>query len=354
MEKLQPLFLSIFGCFFFSGFNIVSRVSLAKGMNLYVLVVYGHAIGMLTTALLALLFERTNRPKITLPVLSNIFFLGITGPLLGRTLFYAGLEKTSSSFASSMSNLIPSITLVLAVLFRMEKLNITRFSSQAKIGGTLVAFAGAAFMTLYKGIVVISFSSPHSAHSSKLRESSEKDWMKGSLLLIVSYVSQAAFYILQAPTIKKYPAPLSLTSLTCLVGTLQAAIVTVIVDHKASSWRLNWDITLLSPIYCGVMIFGVTIYIQTVVVKKRGPVFLTAFRPLGTVIVAIMALLILKEALHLGSILGAVMMFAGLYMVLWGKEKEKGDKPTARDLADQVEQSKSSNVEEISENIVNV
>ncbi|XP_010260895.1 PREDICTED: WAT1-related protein At5g07050-like [Nelumbo nucifera] len=297
-------------------------------MNLYVLVVYGHAIGMLTTALLALLFESfemwkikgvlgvwTNRPKITLPVLSNIFFLGITG---------------------------------------MEKLNITRFSSQAKIGGTLVAFAGAAFMTLYKGIVVISFSSPHSAHSSKLRESSEKDWMKGSLLLIVSYVSQAAFYILQAPTIKKYPAPLSLTSLTCLVGTLQAAIVTVIVDHKASSWRLNWDITLLSPIYCGVMIFGVTIYIQTVVVKKRGPVFLTAFRPLGTVIVAIMALLILKEALHLGSILGAVMMFAGLYMVLWGKEKEKGDKPTARDLADQVEQSKSSNVEEISENIVNV
>jgi hypothetical protein len=38
----------------------------------------------------------------------------------------------------------------------MEKLEISRRGSQAKILGTVVAFAGATLMTLYRGIAVIS------------------------------------------------------------------------------------------------------------------------------------------------------------------------------------------------------
>ncbi|XP_019052956.1 PREDICTED: WAT1-related protein At2g40900-like [Nelumbo nucifera] len=93
-------------------------------------------------------------------------------------------------------------------------------------------------MTLYKGVkgvVVISLFSPHSTNSTKPVASLEKDWMKGSLLLIVSGFSQAAFYILQAATIKKYSAPILLTSMICLMGTIQAVVVTVILDRKASS-----------------------------------------------------------------------------------------------------------------------
>ncbi|ESR43041.1 hypothetical protein CICLE_v100134151mg, partial [Citrus x clementina] len=104
----------------------------------------------------------------------------------------------------------------------MERLDISKLSAQAKIAGTLVALGGAILSTLYKGIVVIS---AHRRHGNQT-DGISKTW-----------------------TIKKYPAPITLTSLSCLAGTLLAAIMTAILDHKPASWRLSWNITLLAPIY---------------------------------------------------------------------------------------------------------
>ncbi|KAK9284187.1 hypothetical protein L1049_023355 [Liquidambar formosana] len=326
-EYLRPHILSVLSCLSHAGFNIISKVSLDKGMNRYVLVVYGHALGTFATAFLALLFERHIERKLTLPVLRNIFFLGLLGAVLGRTLFYAGLEYSSSTFASTMSNLVPSFTFILAILFRMERFDISKGSAQAKMGGTAMAFAGATLTTLYKGIVVISPSTRHCHQPSTTSKILvDRKWIKGSLMLLVSYFSIAASFVLQTTTIKKYPAPISLTSLTCLMGTFQAAIMTAIVDHKTSSWRLSWNISLLAPIYSGIIVFGITAYVQILIIQIKGPVFMTAYRPLSTLFVAIMGLLILGDALHLGSIIGATLIIIGLYAIMWGKEKEKEKK----------------------------
>jgi hypothetical protein len=83
-------------------------------------------------------------------------------------------------------------------IFRMEKLEISRRGSQAKILGTVVAFAGATLMTLYRGTAVISLhtrSSHQHVTSSKLFL--DRDSIKGSLMLGASYLSLSAFYILQ-------------------------------------------------------------------------------------------------------------------------------------------------------------
>ncbi|KAM1010582.1 hypothetical protein ACFX2I_045957 [Malus domestica] len=61
-------------------------------MSCYVLVVYAHVFRTLATALLALIFERQNKSKISVPVLRNVFFLGFLRGVLGRTLNYMGLE----------------------------------------------------------------------------------------------------------------------------------------------------------------------------------------------------------------------------------------------------------------------
>ncbi|GAY32549.1 hypothetical protein CUMW_002970 [Citrus unshiu] len=294
--------LSIFCSCCYAGLNIISKVSLDKGMSRYVLVVYAHAFATLATAVLAILFERKNKSKITKSILRDIFFLGLLGAVLGRTLFFAGLEYTSPTFASAMANIIPCITFILAVVFRMERLDISKLSAQAKIAGTLVALGGAILSTLYKGIVVIS---PHRRHGNQTDGISkvflDGNWIKGSLMLFISYLSFAAFFIVQTWTIKKYPAPITLTSLSCSAGTLLASIMTAILDHKPASWRLSWNITLLAPIYSGIVVIGITVYAQTLVIREKGPVFMTAFTPSSTVIVAIMGLLILGEELHLGE-----------------------------------------------------
>ncbi|GMY09576.1 WAT1-related protein At5g07050-like isoform X1 [Fagus crenata] len=254
----------------------------------------------------------------------------------GTTLFFVGLERTTPAFASALANLVPSITFILAVLCRMEKLEISKRGSQAKIVGTVVAFGGATLMTLYKGTTLISLRNHHSHQSTNSSKVFlDKDSIKGSLMLAVSFLSFSAFYILQTVTIKMYPAPITLTSLTCLSGALLSTIMTAILDHKASSWKLSWNITLLGPIYSGVVIFGITVYVQTLVIRQKGPVFMTAFRPLATIIVAITGLVILRDALYLGGVIGATLIVIGLYATLWGKQREKAEKLSEQTMSEE-------------------
>lgn len=72
----------------------------------------------------------------------------------------------------------------------------------------------------------------------------------------------------------------------------------------------------------GVICSGVAYYVQGVIMKSKGPVFVTAFNPLSMVIVAILSSFVLSEVMYLGRVIGAVVIVTGLYMVLWGKSKD--------------------------------
>ncbi|PON56460.1 Plant-drug/metabolite exporter [Parasponia andersonii] len=326
IQESIPYVLCLFCNVCAAGYYMVSKVSLNKGLSRYVLVTYGYAFGTLATALLAFLFERNKTCKMTIPVLRNCFLIGVLGAVLARTMFFMGLQYTSQAFASALSNIFPAFTFVLAVLFRMEKLDITKHSSQAKIGGTILSFIGAIVMSLVKGITAISIhgQSSHNQSASTSKLSFDKGSIKGSSLLVASELSSAALYILQTKTVKMYAAPLTLTALSCLSGTLLSTIMTAILDHRATSWRLSWNITLFAPLYNGVMVIGLVLYVRTVVIQRKGPVFATAFNPLSTIVAAVAGLFILGEALHLGSIIGAMLTILGLYAILWGKKKEEG------------------------------
>lgn len=50
----------------------------------------------------------------------------------------------------------------------------------------------------------------------------------------------------------------------------------------------------------GVVCSGIAYYVQGVVNKARGPVFVTAFSPLCMIITAVLGAIILAEQVHLG------------------------------------------------------
>ena len=85
----------------------------------------------------------------------------------------------------------------------MEKLDMKKVRCQAKLIGTIVTVAGAMLMTLYKGSVINFFWTDHLHHlqtsspSPAAAASSDKDWLKGSILLIVATFAWASFFILQ-------------------------------------------------------------------------------------------------------------------------------------------------------------
>ncbi|XP_031491367.1 WAT1-related protein At5g07050-like [Nymphaea colorata] len=319
----------------YAGLNIITIISLKQGMSHYTLVVYRHAVATLVMAPFAIVLERKVRPKITLSIFLQMFALGLLGPVIDQNLYYAGMKYTSTTFASAMCNVLPALAFVMAVLCRMETVEIKKLRSQAKIIGTAVTLAGAMVMTLYRGPMVDSLWSGQRRQSQlgptgpATRDGgtsgdADTDWVKGGIMVISACFSWAAFFVLQAFTLKRYSAPLSLTALICFIGTVQAAVLTLVMERRAgaSAWALGWDNKLLTAVYSGTVCSGVTYYVQGLVMKQRGPVFATAFSPLFLVIQVAMSSPILHEPIFLGGIIGGVVIVVGLYVVLWGKSME--------------------------------
>ncbi|KAJ4720438.1 WAT1-related protein [Melia azedarach] len=341
LEASKPYFAMISLQFGYAGMNIITKVSLNRGMSHYVLVVYRHAFATAVIAPFAIFLERKAQPKITFKVFMQIFILALLGPVIDQNFYYAGLKFTSPTFSCAMSNMLPAMTFVMAVICRMEKLNLKKVRCQAKAVGTLVTVAGAMLMTLYKGPIVELFWSkhvhPHQSHTAPTSEPSDKDWFIGSIFLIIATLAWAALFVLQTKALETYKNhQLSLTSLMCFIGTLQAIVVTFVMEHKASAWKIGWDMNLLAAAYAGIVTSSISYYVQGLVIKKRGPVFATAFSPLMMIIVAIMGSFILAEKIYLGGVLGAILIVIGLYSVLWGKHKERKEELAAEEIPDPV------------------
>ncbi|XVF39367.1 hypothetical protein PTKIN_Ptkin01aG0029100 [Pterospermum kingtungense] len=321
-SKAKPYFLMIFLQFGSAGMYIISMVTLNHGMNRYVLVVYRNAIAALVLAPFALVLERKTRPKMTFPIFLQIMVLGFLEPILDQGFTYLGMKFTSASFTSTIMNAVPSVTFVIAVIFRLEQVKIKEVRSQAKVIGTLVTLSGALIMTLYKGPVIDLIWSRKTSHHGSSGDSSEKHWISGTLLILVGCVAWSCFYVLQSITIKKYPAEISLSSLICLAGAIQSLAIALAVEHHPSGWAVGWNSRLFAPLYSGIVSSGITYYVQGLVMKTRGPVFVTAFNPLCMVIVTALGSAILGEQIHIGSIIGGIVIAIGLYSVVWGKSKD--------------------------------
>jgi len=88
----------------------------------------------------------------------------------------------------------------------MEKLNMKKVRCQAKVVGTLVTVGGAMVMTLYKGPLVEMVWNKH-AHNNQTTNAtttnnnvatpSDKDWLIGSILLIIATLAWASLFVLQ-------------------------------------------------------------------------------------------------------------------------------------------------------------
>uniref|UniRef100_M8CVY9 WAT1-related protein n=1 Tax=Aegilops tauschii TaxID=37682 RepID=M8CVY9_AEGTA len=324
-EKAKPYIAMICLQFGYAGMNVITKVSLNGGMSHYVLVVYRHAFATVSIAPFALILERKVRPKMTWSSFLQIFVLALLGPVIDQNFYYVGLKYTGPTFACAMSNILPAMTFVMAFIFRMEKVDLRNLRCQAKVAGTVVTVAGAMLMTLYKGpLMRRAWTSHGQAHGGEAPavDPTGREWFLGSLFIIIATLAWASLFILQAHTLKQYSAPLSLTTLICFVGTLQAIVVTLAMEHRPSVWTIGFDMNLLAAAYAGIVTSSIAYYVQGLVIQKTGPVFASAFSPLMMIVVAVMGSFILSEKIYLGGVLGSVLIVIGLYSVLWGKHKE--------------------------------
>ncbi|KAG6525810.1 hypothetical protein ZIOFF_015781 [Zingiber officinale] len=124
----------------------------------------------------------------------------------------------------------------------------------------------------------------------------------------------------QETIIEEYPCKLSLSFLINLMGLLQCAVVSLILE-KPSALNLQWNMQLLLIVCIGICM-GAERFIIIMCVKAKGAVYVSAFNPLSTVIVAILEPLLLHEQLTWSSLTGMTMVIVGLYLYIWVKAKE--------------------------------
>ncbi|XP_058760906.1 WAT1-related protein At4g08290-like [Vicia villosa] len=325
-SKAKPYVLTVAVQFGFAGAVLFSMASFNIGMSRFVFIVYRNIIAAVTLAPFAWFFERKVRPKMTISVFLQIMALAFLEPVIDQGFTFLGMQYTSASFTSILLNTVPSITFFLAVIFRIEQVNIKQIRSIAKVIGTIVTFAGALLMTIYKGPQIHLFYSPNTSHHHAGSHDTQtvKHWVSGTLFILLGCSAWSSFFILQSITLKKYPAEMSLSTLICFVGALQSSAVALVAEHHSGAgvWALGWDLRLYGPLYTGIVTSGITYYVQGLVLQSRGPVFFTAFNPLCMIITCALGSFLFGEQLHLGSIIGAVIIAMGLYSVVWGKAKD--------------------------------
>ncbi|KAJ7945900.1 WAT1-related protein [Quillaja saponaria] len=310
------------------GLTTLSKAAMSKGMSHFVFVVYSNALATLILLPSSFIINRSKRPPLSFSLLCKFFLLSLAGITVMQNCVFTGVSYSSPTLGSAMSNLVPALTFLLAVIFRMEKLELRSLRSQIKIMGTLVSISGAMIVTFYKGPAIgidpgqsLKNLPPPEPLSSMLTKTS--NWVIGGLLLATASLSLAVWTTAQAAILKGYPSQLTIVSFYCLFGTIQCTILSSILERDPNAWRLRPDIELIAILYSAIFGSVVTFSGLTWCIHKKGPVFVAMFKPLSIAIAALMGNIFLGDTLHVGSVIGAVVIVAGFYAVMWAQSKEE-------------------------------
>uniref|UniRef100_A0A0D9Y511 EamA domain-containing protein n=1 Tax=Oryza glumipatula TaxID=40148 RepID=A0A0D9Y511_9ORYZ len=311
----------------YTGLYIISKAAFNQGMNTFIFSFYRQAAASVLLLPLAIILERRNAPPMSPRLFIKLFLCALLGNTGSLNLYNMGLKYTSSTVASATTSSIPVVTFFLALLLRQEVIRLSS-SGVAKAAGVGLSLAGVLVIALYAG-PAISPLNHHRAfaggggHEASSESGTRTRWIEGTLLMVVANAMWSLWIVLMAFLLNEHPnSKLLATTLQSVISTAQSLALAAAVERDPAAWRLRLDTGLLAVVYSGVAVTGVSCYLQAWCIEKKGPVFLAMGSPLSIVFTIFCSLFLLGEIEHLGSIVGGILMVAGLYSVLWGKNKE--------------------------------
>ncbi|KAF5206983.1 Leucine-rich repeat receptor-like protein kinase pxc1 [Thalictrum thalictroides] len=250
---LVPCLAMILVQFCFAGMTIVTKLALDSGMNPLIMVTYRQIFATLALAPLAYFLERRTLPRITAKIIFQMFLCSILGATLNQCLYFIGLRYSTPTMACALNNLLPAITFVMAVPFKIEIVEIRKVTGQAKVAGTIICVTGAMLMSFYKGnLISIVHSSLHWSYAQKMTAQSlgnEQASFIGPLFVIGSVVAWSGWFIVQAKMNETFIAPYTTTTVMCFMASLECALVAVCWEDNFKAWSLAINIRLIGALY---------------------------------------------------------------------------------------------------------
>ncbi|XP_010552375.1 PREDICTED: WAT1-related protein At3g30340 [Tarenaya hassleriana] len=308
--------------------NVLFKKMLNEGINRMVATTYRLITGTVFLVPFAVLLERQNWSKLNTNVLCLLFLSALLGTSLVQYFFLLGLEYTSSAFALAFGNMVPSVTFVIALVFRQETVNIKNNAGRAKVIGSMVCISGALLLTFYKGTQLTENLQTQNAIASTASPNAVHKWTLGSIMLIVAIALWSSWFIVQAKISQKFPSQYTSTTILSFFGAIQSALLSLISERSLKMWILKERFQILALLYSGITGSGLCYVAMSWCLRQRGPVFTSAFIPLIQVFAAIFSFSFLHEQFYLGSVIGSLVVIVGLYILLWGKSKDNSEPVT--------------------------
>ncbi|KAL3630764.1 hypothetical protein CASFOL_023748 [Castilleja foliolosa] len=307
-----------------AGLQILSRIILSEGTFIYI---RSHNLSSRCCCINHRSFCSllgAVKKLITFEAFFWLFMVALTGYDINGNgiLFYYGLQDTSATYATNFLNLIPVFTFLFSTIFRLEKLGLGSKAGKIKTLGVMLCLAGALTIALYKGK---SFHLSHYYNHNSINITSNLNKTRGTLSLLASCLSYGLWFILQVKLFRVFPYKYWATLLTCIIGSAQAGVLGVCIDREPSSWRLGWDLQLVTILYSGMLATAATFSLISWAITQRGPTYPSMFNPLSLILIAILESCILGEEISIGSLIGMSLIIVGLYSFLWGKNKDIKD-----------------------------
>ncbi|KAL0550408.1 hypothetical protein IC582_014918 [Cucumis melo] len=313
--------------FVYAGNSVFMSFLMSLGIDPLTLVIFSTFSTFLIVSPVAVYFERYSWPKkLSLKLILQLVLISFGGVTLFQSLLLKGIQLTSPTLATAMPNLAPGLIFAIAWIFRLEKVQLSCIYSKIKILGTLLCVIGAFTMS-----VMHSASSDTAGKDSVPRQSPLSEHMfdeqkiLGCAYLFSAIIILSSVVVLQASTLGDFPAPMSLCAITSLIGVLLTIGVQIVQYHRIDiAWPLLISVKELAAyVIVGGTISGACVSFNGWAMKKRGPVLVSMFSPIGTVCSLVLSVVTLGESINIGSLAGMFMMFTGLYFVLWAKGKER-------------------------------
>jgi drug/metabolite transporter (DMT)-like permease len=217
--------------------------------------------------------------------------------------FTMGLRYTSVSHAAVIVGMGPIYTLVLAVLFRLEK------ATWHKVIGMGIAFTGIAVLASENGI------SPHSPS------------LLGDAITMTGSLGFATYAVLGKRVAGKYDA-LTMAAFNHFAGALMIlpiALHQVRVHSLASSWRSipwqGWAALFYMAVFSSALAYLFYFWLLRYLEASQ----LSAFTYLLPVLATVLGILALGERGSVLQILGGVLALAGVYWVESGRASPAED-----------------------------
>ncbi|XP_057950123.1 WAT1-related protein At3g28050-like isoform X1 [Malania oleifera] len=304
------------------GSHTLSKAAMSRGMSNFIFVLYDNALAALLLVPASFFFYwKRSRPPLSFSVVFKIFVLSVLSCPV-QIFMSLGIRYSSPTLASAMTNLVPAFTFLLAVVSRMEKLDLRIQSSQAKTLGTIVSITGALAVSLYRGPPVAIFP-PSSNCLHEHLVSSPSNWVIGGIFLAAGCFLLSLSYIVKTWVIRDYPEELMVIVIRCIFVVIQSALVALFAEKDPTAWRLRPGVELISIGYSAIFSTILRSVVHMWACRKKGPVYAAMFKPLRMVLATVAGIIFLGDTLHLGSLVGGAIIAVGFYSVVWGQHIEE-------------------------------